>query len=341
MSDARSPEPAATAPAAPREPLLGQADIDALAGFPGVPARVPPTDVVRALAEAGSGPSEPLPMLAITCQRLAGLLAAAFRGSLGDDVEVALDGLEPMRFGELTEGLALPVLLATFRAEGWDGGGLVTVGPDFARAALDVLLGAGRTFADVPASLRPFTAIETSILARVAERVISETARAFSELAPVSLALATLEPDPRLVALVRDGDLVWVATFGFQIGARRAPVGLVIPNAVLEPIRPQLRQGFMGVRRADTLWSGHLATEVGQAEAAAEAVLHETRLPLGRILELGIGETLMFDRRPSDLVEIRCGGRTITRGRIGRVDGRIAIEVTEPLRTGSETGRNA
>jgi flagellar motor switch protein FliM len=55
-------------------------------------------------------------------------------------------------------------------------------------------------------------------------------------------------------------------------------------------------------------------------------------MPLGRVLDLAVGDTLMFEMKPTDLVEVRCGGVSLARGRIGRVEGRIAVQVVEALR---------
>ena len=87
----------------------------------------------------------------------------------------------------------------------------------------------------------------------------------------------------------------------------------------------------------DPIWENHLATEVWQADVDVTCVLHETQLPLKRVMKLEIGDTLMFDARPDSIVSLRCGDFVVTEGRIGRVDDKIAVQVVNPLRRSKTT----
>lgn len=313
-----------------REPLLGQGDIDALAGY--VPdAREPAATPLRAIAEAELRPREPLPMLAVILDQLAVELAGSFRELLGRATAVSVAALWSGRYGDVVDETVLPSQLAVFRCEGWDGSGLVAIGPDFALLVLDALLGAGPGSPAGRLAGRPFSAIEGAILTRIADLVLHGLQTAFGAVVPVVLRRERVETDPRLAAIARPVDLAYVATISLAFDGHAAPVRLVLPAATLEPARAQLRGGVPGVKLGrDAYWSRHLATELWQAHVEAEAVLHETALPLRRVLGLGVGDTLMFDMRPTDPVEVRCGGLAVTRGRIGRAEGRIAIQVTEP-----------
>ena len=67
------------------------------------------------------------------------------------------------------------------------------------------------------------------------------------------------------------------------------------------------------------------------------AVLDEMRKPLGEVMDLKVGDTLMLDAKPSDLVTLRAGDWRLTQGRVGRVDDKIAIQVARPLRRSRTT----
>jgi len=82
----------------------------------------------------------------------------------------------------------------------------------------------------------------------------------------------------------------------------------------------------------DPIWEGHLATEIWQARVEVDAVLYEDMLPLKRLMELEVGDTLMFDLKPDALVKVRCGDVALTEGRMGRVGDRISVRVAKPLR---------
>jgi flagellar motor switch protein FliM len=114
---------------------------------------------------------------------------------------------------------------------------------------------------------------------------------------------------------------------------RGGNVELLLPYATIEPIRDVLLQMFMGEKFGrDPIWEGHLATEIGQAEIAVDAVLYEAKLPLKQLMNLKVGDTLTLELRREALVTVRCGDVTLTEGRMGRVGDRVAVRVVKPLR---------
>ena len=113
---------------------------------------------------------------------------------------------------------------------------------------------------------------------------------------------------------------------------RGGKIEILLPYATIEPIREQMLQMYMGEKFGrDAVWEGHLATEIYAAEVELEAVMHETELPLSRILELKPGDTVMFERTPADPVKLRCGSVEMTSGIMGHIGKHISVRVTRPL----------
>lgn len=312
------------------EPLLAQADVDELVGY--ADEGRPEPDGLRAMLEASAVAREPMPMLDTVFERLVRSGSAAMRTMFLTDAELVLDRVDTMRFGDFVDDLALPAQLLAFHAAEWGGGGLIAMAPGADHMVLDRFLGGGGGGRARPSS-RPPTAIEAELLSRFAACLLKEVERSFSQVSPVTFAMSGLESNPRAVETARPSAAILVARLQLRLDGRTAKLDLVLPHATLEPIRPLLESRFTGERLGrDEVWSRHLATQVWRADIQADALLHEVRLPLGRVLDLAIGDTLMFELKPSDLVEIRSGGLLLTRGRMGRVDGRIAIQVADELR---------
>src|SRR5205085_10915168 len=144
--------------------------------------------------------------------------------------------------------------------------------------------------------------------------------------------------DPRFASITRPANGAILIELKLDMEGRGGVLQILLPYATIEPMRDLLLQSFIGEKLGrDHIWEGHLATEMWQAEMTVEAVLHETRLPLKQVLSLEVGDTLMFDARPNELVGLRCGEWTLTQGRVGRIDDRIAIQVARPLRQSRTT----
>jgi len=113
---------------------------------------------------------------------------------------------------------------------------------------------------------------------------------------------------------------------------RGGKIEILLPYATIEPIREQLLQMYMGEKFGrDPIWEGHLATEIFAADVELDAILHEIDLPLSRILNLSPGETVMFERAPSDPIKLRCGNVEITEAIMGHIGNHVSVRVARPL----------
>jgi flagellar motor switch protein FliM len=89
---------------------------------------------------------------------------------------------------------------------------------------------------------------------------------------------------------------------------------------------------FMGEKFGrDPIWEGHLATEIFAADVEVSAMLHEVDLPLSRVLGLKAGDTIMFERTPSDPVKLWCGDIELTEAIMGHIGNHVSVRVTRPL----------
>ena len=126
---------------------------------------------------------------------------------------------------------------------------------------------------------------------------------------------------------------------------RGGRVELLLPYSTLEPIRKMLLQQFMGEKFGrDNIWEGHLATELWTTDTEVRCVLDEQQMPLSKVLELKVGDTLMLNATPNSDVQIKAGSIPLTSGKMGRRGQHIAVRVEAPITTEAAlrvAGRNA
>ncbi len=318
--------------------ILAQEEIDQLTGFSQHELSASGAGGVRAIVDSGVVSYERLPMLEIIFDRIVRLLSTSLRNFFQDNVEVTLDGISSVRFGDYLNSIPLPVQLAVFRAEGWENSGLVTIESNLAYATFDLLLGGKRGSTATRLDGRPFTTIEMRLIKRMVEIVLSDAELAFQPLSPVKFVVDRIETNPRFASITRPANAAILIDLKLDMEGRGGLLQIVLPYATIEPIRDLLLQSFMGEKLGrDHVWESHLATEMWHADVTIEAVLHETRLPLKQVLSLQVGDTITFDARPNDLVTLRAGSWILTQGRVGRIDDRIAVQVARPLRRSRTT----
>jgi flagellar motor switch protein FliM len=315
------------------ERVLTQEEIDGLLGFSLTDVSLNDNSGIRAIIDSAMVSYERLPMLEIVFDRLVRLMTTSLRNFTSDNVEVSLDRITSVRFADYLNSIPLPAILAVFKAEEWDNFGLATVNSALIYSIIDVLLGGRRGQAAIRMEGRPYTTIETNLVKRMIEVVLADAELAFKPLSPVKFNIDRLETNPRFAAITRPANAAILVRLRIDMEDRGGELELLLPYATIEPIREVLLQMFMGEKFGrDPIWEGHLATEIGQAEIAVDVVLYEARIPLKRIMNLQVGDTLMLAIKPDAMVSVRCGNVTLSEGRMGRVGDHVAVRVAKPLR---------
>jgi flagellar motor switch protein FliM len=107
--------------------VLNQAEIDSLLGFDNAPEDAESRTGIQKIIGAGLISYERLPMLEIVFDRLVRIMSTSLRNFTSDNVEVGIDNILSLRFGDYLNSIPLPAMLAVFKAEEWDNYGLMVV----------------------------------------------------------------------------------------------------------------------------------------------------------------------------------------------------------------------
>ncbi len=312
--------------------VLNQDEIDSLLGFDPNAGGVAELTGVQALINSALVSYERLPMLEIVFDRLVRLATTSLRNFTSDNVEVALDSISSVRFGDYLNSIPLPAILSVIKAEEWDNFGLLTVDSSLIYSMIDVLLGGRRVGGAIRIEGRPYTTIEMALARRMIEVILEDTHRAFEPVTDVTFKVERLETNPRFAAISRPANAAILIELRIEMDDRGGKIEILLPYATIEPIREQLLQMYMGEKFGrDPIWEGHLATEIFAADVELDAILHEIDLPLSRILNLAPGETVMFERSPSDPIKLRCGNVEITEAVMGHIGNHVSVRVARPL----------
>jgi len=321
------------------ERILNQDEIDSLLGFGLGEEEMNARTGVRAIINSALVSYERLPMLEIVFDRLVRLMTTSLRNFTSDNVEVSLDQISSIRFGDYLNSIPLPAIISVFRAEQLDNFGLVTVDSNLIYSVVDVLLGGRRGAVSTRIEGRPYTTIERMLVTRMVEVVLADLKQAFQPLTPVDFSLDRIETNPRFAAIARPPNAAIVVKLRVDMEDRGGRLEMLLPYATLEPIRKMLLQQFMGEKFGrDNIWEGHLAGELWQTKLEVRAVLDEVEAPLRKVLDLQVGDTLMLDAQVNAPVTLKCGSVELSKGRVGRMAHNLAVRVERPI---AQAARNA
>jgi flagellar motor switch protein FliM len=317
------------------ERILNQDEIDSLLGFSTDGAEATGQRGVHAIINSSLVSSERLPMLAIVFDRLVRLLTTSLRHLTSDNVDLAVESISSVRFGECLNTMPLPALIAVFRAEQWDNFGLCTADSGLIYSVVDVLLGGQHGIGAPHIEGRPDTTIERALIERLVEVVLKDLATAFEPLSPITCSLDRLEANPRFAVIARVASAALLVRLRIDMDGRGGCLEILMPYATLEPIRELLLQMFMGEKFGrDTIWESHLAAELWATEIQLDAVLDEQVMPLGAVRRFQLGQTLTLNTPPEASLELRCGGVPLFTGQMGQVRNQVAVQVKDVLTKG-------
>ncbi len=308
--------------------ILNQDEIDSLLGFDEDAAGGDETSGVMALINSAMVNYERLPMLDIVFDRLVRLMSTTLRNLTSDNVEVSLDQVSTVRFGDYMNSIPLPAMLSVFKAEEWDNHGLLVTDSALIYSIVDVLLGGRKGTPAIRVEGRPYTTIETKLVERMVGVALSDLSSAFDPLSPVSFSLDRMETNPRFATITQSGNACVLARLRVDMGDRGGRMEILIPYATLEPIRELLLQMFMGEKFGrDSIWENHLTHELYKTDVQLQAVLGEKTISLNDLLNWKVGTRVMFTTNTEDELELRCGHFPMFKGPVGQKQGNIAVRI--------------
>jgi flagellar motor switch protein FliM len=312
--------------------VLNQNEIDSLLGFSDGSSRDRDTSGIRAIIDSALVSYERLPMLEVVFDRLVRMMSTSLRNFTSDNVEVSIDNITSIRFGDYLNSIPLPAMLSVFKAEEWDNYGLITTDSALIYSIVDVLLGGRRGTAAMRIEGRPYTTIERNLVERLVAVVLSDLSAAFDPLSPATFRFERLETNPRFATIGRPANAAVLARLRVDMEDRGGRLEVLLPYATLEPVREILLQGFLGEKFGrDSIWEAHLAGELWHTGVPLEAVLDTVEMPLRDVLDLKVGSRILLNCSTGSDIRLVCGDLVMFSGKMGRKAGHIAIRVSEKM----------
>ena len=323
-SDAANDGPAAR--------VLNQAEIDSLLGF-GQEAGGPESRTgMQRIINSGLVSYERLPMLEIVFDRLVRIMSTSLRNFTSDNVEVGIDNILSLRFGDYLNSIPLPAMLAVFKAEEWDNYGLMVVDSAMIYSIVDVLLGGRRGTAAMRIEGRPYTTIERTLVERLIRVVLADLTASFDPICPVTFRHERLEVNPRFATISRLANAAVLVRLRVDMEDRGGRVELLLPYATLEPVRELLLQQFMGEKFGrDSIWETHLTEELWNTDIELDVVLDEQVMRLSDVMALRPGGRIMLNAASGSAVQLRCGSVSLFEAKVGRRKNRVAVRIEREL----------
>ena len=265
-----------------------------------------------------------LPMLQIIGKSFAERAKGALSGLLGREATTEFTSVDSIKAADLQASLPTPGSVAVVRLKPLPGFAFVSVQPTLLLALLDGFFGgSGRAAAEAQAAIAPAA---LRFLALILRTLGPDLTAAWAPVTPLELELVKQEVNPRLLQLGAPHESLTVMRFTVEFAAQAGPIDLILPEALLAPIREALASdgGKPPARKQDP-WGPALGAGLQDAELELRAILAQAKISLGDLVRLTPGDIIPIE--PPQDVTLLVGDVALHRGRFGVSQGRNALKI--------------
>jgi flagellar motor switch protein FliM len=256
---------------------------------------------------------------------------ASLSGFLRTIVEVKVAMCDQMTYSEFISGLPNPTSFNLVGADGLEGQMCLEVSPLIIYPIIDRLLGGNSQDLFIPQ--RPLTLIETRLITNVTKRGLTALAEAWSGLKTLEFQITATESNPQLVQIVPPNEVVVVISFELRLGTRAGTMSLCIPFNVIEPFMERLssQTWFASAKlHASEVQQAQIGRTLAAAPVELTAVLANTTITVGELLQLAVGDVVTTDHPATGPVVLQVEGEAKYLAQVGQYRGAKALKILRP-----------
>lgn len=312
--------------------VLNQNEIDALLhAAPRAAAHAGTGTASRSGAEAApydfsrpdANARNPMPALDMVGDRLVRDLRTALFRLLRRMADVSRKPTTLERFGSYVAGLGMPTSLNVVRFAPLPGKGLIVLQPQLVFAGLDMLFGGkGR---QTPLEQREFTAIENRVIELFLRQACDSLAEAFAAVTRITIEPVGMEVNPRFARIVAPDETVVVMRLPIGLDSGAGEMHVVMPNAMLQPVREQLAAEPAARAGRDPAWADAVQRELREVPVEVRTLMGSISVTLAEFARLAPGDVL--DCNFSGGATLQVEGIPVRRGALAQLRGRQVIRI--------------
>ena len=314
--------------------LLSQDEIDAL--LHGVDDGLVQTEMA---AEPGSVKSYDLtsqdrivrgrmPTLEMINERFARYTRISMFNMLRRSADVAVGGVQVMKFGEYVHSLYVPTSLNLVKIKPLRGTALFILDAKLVFKLVDNFFGGDGRHAKIEG--REFTPTELRVVRMVLEQAFIDLKEAWQAIMEVNFEYINSEVNPAMANIVGPSEAIVVSTFHIELDGGGGDLHVTRPYSMIEPVREMLDAGFQSdLDDQDERWVKALREDLLDVDVPLTATVARRQLRLRDILHMQPGDVIPVEL-PEELI-MRANGVPSFKVKLGSHKGNLALQVIEPI----------
>jgi len=270
-----------------------------------------------------------MPTLEMINERYARLFRISLFNLLRRSAEIAVGGVQMLKFSEYVHSLFVPTSLNMIKVQPLRGTALFVLDPKFVFTVVDNYFGGdGRFHTKIEG--REFTPTELRVIQLILNGVFVDLAEAWAPVMPLKFEYMNSEVNPQFANIVSPSEVVVVTVFHVELEGGGGDFHITMPYSMLEPIREVLDSGVQSdVDDTDERWINSIRDEIEMAEVPVKGVLGQMQMSLRDLMKVKAGDIIQFDM--PETATLCAENIPVLRGVFGNSKGNHAIKITEPV----------
>ncbi|WP_460147275.1 flagellar motor switch protein FliM [Pseudomonas sp. S2_A02] len=269
-----------------------------------------------------------MPTLEMINERFARYTRISMFNMLRRSADVAVGGVQVMKFGEYVHSLYVPTSLNLVKLKPLRGTALFILDAKLVFKLVDNFFGGDGRHAKIEG--REFTPTELRVVRMVLEQAFVDLKEAWQAIMEVNFEYINSEVNPAMANIVGPSEAVVVSTFHIELDGGGGDLHVTMPYSMIEPVREMLDAGFQSdLDDQDERWINALRQDVLDVDVPIGATVARRQLRLRDILHMQPGDIIPVEM-PEEMI-MRANGVPAFKVKMGSHKGNLALQVIEPI----------
>ncbi|WP_110947926.1 flagellar motor switch protein FliM [Pseudomonas bohemica] len=269
-----------------------------------------------------------MPTLEMINERFARYTRISMFNLLRRSADVAVGGVQVMKFGEYVHSLYVPTSLNLVKIKPLRGTALFILDAKLVFKLVDNFFGGDGRHAKIEG--REFTPTELRVVRMVLDQAFIDMKEAWQAIMEVNFEYINSEVNPAMANIVGPSEAIVVSTFHIELDGGGGDLHVTMPYSMIEPVREMLDAGFQSdLDDQDERWVNALKQDVLDVAVPLSATVARRQLKLRDILHMQPGDVIPVEL--NDHLVMRANGVPSFKVKLGSHKGNLALQVIEPV----------
>ena len=269
-----------------------------------------------------------MPTLEMINERFARYTRISMFNMLRRSADVAVGGVQVMKFGEYVHSLYVPTSLNLVKIKPLRGTALFILDAKLVFKLVDNFFGGDGRHAKIEG--REFTPTELRVVRMVLEQAFIDLKEAWQAIMEVNFEYINSEVNPAMANIVGPSEAIVVSTFHIELDGGGGDLHVTMPYSMIEPVREMLDAGFQSdLDDQDERWVKALREDLLDVDVPLSATVARRQLRLRDILHMQPGDVIPVEL-PEEMI-MRANGGPSFKVKLGSHKGNLALQVVEAI----------